>query len=109
MKTAVFSTKPYAAKFPVAANINAAHEFDFYEEKLSQHTAKLAEGNSAICAFVNDVLNARVLDVLHSKNIRMIASGVRASIKWTCATRPHSESRSPTFRLTRRTPWRSSR
>ena len=73
MKTAVFSTKPYDAKFLVAANASVAHEFDFYEEKLSPHTAKLAEGNAAICAFVNDVLNARVLDILHSQNIRMIA------------------------------------
>ena len=73
MKTAVFSTKPYDAKFLVAANASVAHEFDFYEEKLSPHTAKLAEGHAAVCAFVNDVLNARVLDILHSQNIRMIA------------------------------------
>ena len=73
MKTAVFSTKPYDTKFLVAANVNATHEFDFYEEKLSPHTAKLAEGNAAICAFVNDVLNARVLDILQSQKIRMIA------------------------------------
>ena len=32
MKTAVFSTKPYDTKFLVAANVNAAHEFDFYEK-----------------------------------------------------------------------------
>ena len=73
MKTAVFSTKPYDMKFLVAANVNGAHEFDFYEERLSPHTAKLAEGNNAICAFVNDVLNARVLDSLQSQNIRMVA------------------------------------
>jgi D-lactate dehydrogenase len=54
------------------ANVNAAHEFP-NEEKLSPHTAKLAEGNADICAFVNDVLNARVLDILQSQNIRMIA------------------------------------
>ena len=73
MKTAVFSTKPYDAKFLAAANVNASHQFDFFEEKLNNHTAKLAEGNTAVCAFVNDALSARVLDVLHSQNIRMIA------------------------------------
>jgi D-lactate dehydrogenase len=73
MKTAVFSTKPYDAKFLVAANTNAAHEFSFYEEKLTVHTARLAEDHSAVCAFVNDVLNARVLDILHSQDVRMIA------------------------------------
>ena len=35
MKTAVFSTKPYDAKFLVAANASAGHELDFFEEKLS--------------------------------------------------------------------------
>jgi D-lactate dehydrogenase len=37
------------------------------------HTARLAEDHSAVCAFVNDVLNARVLDILHSQDVRMIA------------------------------------
>jgi D-lactate dehydrogenase len=73
MKTAVFSTKPYDTKFLVAANTNATHELNFYEERLSPHTAKLAEGHAAVCVFVNDLLNARVLDILQSQNIRMIA------------------------------------
>jgi D-lactate dehydrogenase len=73
MKTAVFSTKPYDAKFLVAANVSAGHELDFFEEKLSPHTAKLAEGHTAICAFVNDILNARTLDVLDRQNVRFVA------------------------------------
>ena len=73
MKTAVFSTKPYDAKFLVAANASAGHELDFFEEKLSPHTAKLAEGHVAVCAFVNDILNARTLDILHRQNVRFVA------------------------------------
>jgi D-lactate dehydrogenase len=73
MTTAVFSTKPYDAKFLVAANASAGHELDFFEEKLSPHTAKLAEGHTAICAFVNDLLNARTLDVLHRQDVRFVA------------------------------------
>jgi D-lactate dehydrogenase len=73
MKTAVFSTKPYDANFLVAANASAGHELDFFEEKLSPHTAKLAEGHAAVCAFVNDILNARTLDILQSLNIRFVA------------------------------------
>jgi D-lactate dehydrogenase len=73
MKTAVFSTKPYDTKFLVAANASAGHEFDFFEEKLSPPTAKLAEGRTAVCAFVNDILNARTLDVLHGQNVRFVA------------------------------------
>jgi D-lactate dehydrogenase len=73
MKTAVFSTKPYDLKFLVAANSGALHELNFYEEKLSPHTARLAEGHEAICVFVNDALNARVLDILQDQGTRMIA------------------------------------
>ena len=73
MKMAVFSTKPYDAKFLVAANARAGHELNFFEEKLSPHTAKLAEGHSAVCAFVNDILNARTLDVLHGQTVRFVA------------------------------------
>jgi D-lactate dehydrogenase len=73
MKTAVFSTKPYDAKFLVAANASAGHELEFFEEKLSPHTAKLAEGHVAVCAFVNDILNARTLDVLYRQNVRFVA------------------------------------
>lgn len=73
MKTAVFSTKPYDAKFLTAANATAGHELDFFEEKLSPHTAKLAEGHVAVCAFVNDILNARTLDILHRQNVRFVA------------------------------------
>ena len=69
MKTAVFSTKPYDLKFLVAANASGGHEFNFYEEKLSVHTAKLAEGHTAVCVFVNDMLNARVLDILQNQRV----------------------------------------
>ena len=60
-------------KFLVAANASAGHELDFFEEKLSPHTAKLAEGHVAVCAFVNDILNARTLDILHRQNVRFVA------------------------------------
>jgi D-lactate dehydrogenase len=73
VKAAVFSTKPYNAKFLVAANANAGHELHFFEEKLSPHTAKLADGHTAVCAFVNDILNARSLDVLDGQNVRFVA------------------------------------
>jgi D-lactate dehydrogenase len=73
MKTAVFSTKSYEAKFLVAPNASAGHELDFFKEKLSPHTARLAEGHTAICALVYDILNARTLDVLDHQNVRFVA------------------------------------
>jgi D-lactate dehydrogenase len=73
MKTAVFSTKPYDAKFLTATNADAAHELEFFEEKLSIHTATLVDGHEAICAFVNDTLSAPILDILHQHGVRYIA------------------------------------
>lgn len=71
MKAAVFSTKPYDEHFLNAAN--NGHEFEFFEERLNPHTAALAEGHTAICSFVNDIINASVLDRLHHLGIRFIA------------------------------------
>jgi len=73
MKTAVFSTKPYDKAFLRAANANEHLKFEFYEERLNHHTAALAQGHAAICAFVNDTLTAHVLDILHGHGVRFIA------------------------------------
>lgn len=71
MKTAVFSTKPYDEEFLTVAN--HGHELEFFEERLNHHTAALAAGHDAVCAFVNDVLDAPVLDRLHRHGVRFIA------------------------------------
>ena len=70
MKTAVFSTKPYDEQFLTAAN--HGHEFEFFEERLNHHTAALADSHEAVCAFVNDLLDAPVLDRLHHQGVRFI-------------------------------------
>lgn len=73
MKVAVFSTKSYDREFLSAANASAGHELVFYEPRLSQHTVRLAEGFPAICAFVNDELDARVLLALSRHGTKLIA------------------------------------
>lgn len=73
MKVAVFSTKPYDEAFLLAANALSGHEFEFFEERLNKNTVALAEGADAVCAFVNDTLNAGVLDSLHKLRVRFIA------------------------------------
>jgi Lactate dehydrogenase and related dehydrogenases len=75
MKTAVFSTKPYDEHFLTAANqsLGAAHRLEFFEERLNYHTAALVEGHQAVCAFVNDVLDAPTIDRLHERGVRFIA------------------------------------
>jgi len=73
MKVAVFSTKPYDRQFLEAANVAHAHELHFYEPRLTIDTAPLAAGYPAICAFVNDQLDAQVLERLSRSGTRLVA------------------------------------
>ena len=61
MRVAVFSTKPYDKEYLTRANEKHNHELIFYEPRLTRATVKLAEGCTAICAFVNDELNCSSL------------------------------------------------
>lgn len=73
MKTAVFSTKPYDARYLAAANAGGAHDLRFFDMRLSADTAALARGFEAVCAFVNDDLGADVVEALAAGGVRMIA------------------------------------
>lgn len=57
----MFSTKAYDREFLEAANASHRHELVFLEPRLTPETAALAEGFPAVCAFVNDRLDAEVL------------------------------------------------
>jgi D-lactate dehydrogenase len=73
MKIAVFSTKPYDQKFLVAANDDHQHELVFLEPQLSRETVVLAAGCQGICTFVNDLLDAQILELLSTCGIRLLA------------------------------------
>lgn len=73
MHLAFFSTKPYDRRFFTAANQTAGHTIAFLEPRLTPATASLARGHPAVCAFVNDLLNAEVLEALHAGGTRLIA------------------------------------
>jgi D-lactate dehydrogenase len=73
MRIAVFSTKPYDREYLTAANDALLHELHFLEPRLNRETAPLAQGFPAVCAFVNDVLDAETLAVLHTGGTRAIA------------------------------------
>lgn len=72
MKIAVFSTKPYDREFLSSANASR-HELHFFEPHLSEQTAELAARFQAVCVFVNDNVDARVVDKLDSLGVRLIA------------------------------------
>ncbi len=73
MKIAFFDAKSYDKpsfdKFGQAAGI----KFKYFETKLNEDTAELAHGYDGVCVFVNDTVNAAVIDILHSMNVKFIA------------------------------------
>ncbi|MGE0200174.1 MAG: 2-hydroxyacid dehydrogenase [Candidatus Melainabacteria bacterium] len=76
MPIAVYSTKPYdKAFFLVAAPALGVDQDDFLfiESRLDTHTAALAAGCGAVCAFVNDDMSGPVLTRLHAGGVRLIA------------------------------------
>lgn len=73
MKVAFFSTQPYDQTFFDQHNIEGTHELMYFEASLDEHTVGLCQGFDAVCAFVNDRLNAKVLTQLHEKEIRLVA------------------------------------
>lgn len=73
MNVAVFSTKAYDREFLSAANEAARHELVFLESRLTPETCRLADGFPAVCAFVNDQLDASVLLPLSREGVQLIA------------------------------------
>lgn len=78
MQIAFFSTKPYDRRFFEAANqdagkTDAGHELRFFEPRLTPETARLADGYEGVCVFVNDTLDADVLEQLASQGTKLIA------------------------------------
>ena len=48
-------------------------QFRFLENKLNEDTAELARGCEGVCVFVNDTVNAAVIDKLYATGVRLIA------------------------------------
>jgi len=71
MKIAFFSTQPYDKEY--FERYNTQHEILFFEARLNEQTVNLANGCDAVCAFVNDQLNAAVLNALKEIGIKIIA------------------------------------
>ena len=72
MKVAVFSTKSYDIEFLEQANTTGRHQLTYLEASLKDETTKLTEGFNAVCVFVNDELNAYVIDKLAANGVRII-------------------------------------
>ena len=73
MKIAFFDTKPYDLTYFEPMGKEAGIEFLFYETKLNERTVGLARGCDGVCAFVNDTVNAAVIDALYDMGITLLA------------------------------------
>lgn len=73
MKIAFFDTKSYDRpafdKFGAEKGIS----FKYFETKLNKDTVELAQGFDGVCVFVNDTVNAEVIDRLCEMGIKALA------------------------------------
>lgn len=75
MRVSVFSTKPYDREYLTLANEKAGspHELGFFEPRLTEATAALANGSTAVCTFVLDTIDAPVIKTLADGGVKLIA------------------------------------
>ena len=73
MKIAFFDAKPYDLPAFEKYGAERGMEFAFYDTKLNINTAALAAGCEAVCVFVNDVLDAPVIDRLCKLGVKLVA------------------------------------
>ena len=73
IRVAFFDAKAYDIPSFQQYGEDADMEFKFLETKLGEDTAELAKGCDAVCVFVNDTVNAAVIDKLYGLGVRIIA------------------------------------
>lgn len=73
MKVAVFSSKKFDQTSFEQVNKTYHHDIHYFDFRLSEQTAKIADGFDVVCAFVNDDLSAPVIQQLEKNGTRLIA------------------------------------
>lgn len=70
-KIAFFDTKPYDRTWFDVLGKN--YEITYFEEKVNRHTARFTEGFDAVCAFVNDRIDAEAIARMYKSGVELIA------------------------------------
>ena len=73
MRIAVFSTRDYDRTFLQRANEEHDHDIEYFDARLTEHTAGVAEGFDAVCVFVNDEVTRPVIEALATQGVQLIA------------------------------------
>ena len=72
MKLAFFDAKTYDMPGFNACAKDTELEIKYFETRLNEDTVSLAAGYDAVCVFVNDTVNAAVVEKLYSYGIKLI-------------------------------------
>jgi len=73
MRLAFFDTKSYDIPGFDRYAPPAGLEVKYFEPNLNEDTVSLAAGYDAVCVFVNDTVNAKVVDKLYQMGVKVIA------------------------------------
>ncbi len=73
MKIAFFDAKPYDRPSFDRYGDEKGIVFKYYETRLNEDTVDLAKGCDGVCIFVNDTVNAAVIDRLQELGIKVLA------------------------------------
>ena len=72
MKVAFFSAKSYDKASFEQLTPNFEHQLTYFDVKLDKDTVYLGQGNDAICTFVNDHLDQKILKKLAELKVKNI-------------------------------------
>ena len=72
-RIAFFDAKDYDKNSFIRSNTEDKFEINYFDTRLTEDTCRLAEGSDAVCVFVNDDVNAKVIDTLVDMNVKLVA------------------------------------
>jgi D-lactate dehydrogenase len=72
-KISFFSTQSYDKSFFEKYNADFGFELEFFEVQLNSRTINLMQNTAIVCVFVNDVVDAEVIEKLAENGVKIIA------------------------------------
>lgn len=72
MKIAFYGTKPYDKIWFEPLGKEYGFDIHFIEAACNQETVFMAKGHDAVCIFVNDFINAEMIETLYEMNVKAI-------------------------------------
>lgn len=74
MRVAFFSAHEFEKSVFAGYSLKKGQELHYFESRLDEHTARLAEGFEAVCVFVNDKVNASVVEQFAGMGVKLVAT-----------------------------------